>query len=55
MTKLKEITKALVTLEAVVLFETIEGINDNISSDDLPAICKAIKYKDFAANDKFTS
>ena len=48
MTKVKEITKALPTLEAVVLFQTVEGVDDSISLEHLPAGCKAITYKQFA-------
>jgi acyl-coenzyme A synthetase/AMP-(fatty) acid ligase len=55
MTKVKEIIRALPTLEAVVVFETIEGLDDNISSEHLSGKCKAIKYKDLAVQETFTS
>lgn len=54
-TKVKEIIRALPTLEAVVVFETIEDLDDTISSEHLPEKCKAIKYKDLALQDTFTS
>jgi len=54
MTKAKEIVKALPTLKAVIVFETIEGLDDSITSEHLPAQCKAIRYKELATQDTFT-
>ena len=53
MTKVQEITKALVTLQAVVVFDSVSGVECAISEEHLPGSCKAFKYRDFATNPEF--
>ena len=55
MTKVKEITKALVTLQAVVMFESVDGVDCAISQENLPPTCKSYTYQDFATNSEFES
>lgn len=54
MTKVKEITTALVTLQAVVIFESVSGVDCTINQENLPPNCKAYKYQDFAVDTGFT-
>lgn len=53
MTKVKEITKALVTLQAVVVFDSADVVDCTISQEHLPPNCKAFTYKEFAVNSSF--
>jgi hypothetical protein len=53
MTKVKEITKALNTLQAVVMFESMPGVDSSISQEHLPSTCKAYAYQNFAVLEEF--
>jgi acetoacetyl-CoA synthetase len=53
MTKVKEITKALQTLQAVVVFKSMTGVDTSIGQEDLPLSCKEFTYGEFATVDEF--
>lgn len=53
MTKVKEITKSLVTLQAVMVFKSVPSVEVNISLEDLPSGCKAFQYQDVAVQEEF--
>lgn len=52
-TKVKEITKALTTLQSVIVFESVEGVEVTIGTEDLPSNCTVNKYADVATNSDF--